>query len=346
MPFDLQGMTAFYTSNIGDTISSMSSSSSDLKYFNKGFYATTSKSANPFVALGYSVSFSAGTTLQISWSGLDGYYSAVSTATGSLDPAFSATKLSQSNNSVSTFSIFAQDKSVLYSDVKSSGSVTLTLDRDVTFIGLGFIRPSFLSSSNSAIQRQWVSIGGSNFVLNISASDPINDAILGSASSLADIANSNRGILGSLDNLTGVLSNEHEQAMEESTNGMRDSYVDSFAPGGSGSTNSSGYSSAVDSSDVEQFASTSQSAQEMMDTGVSPDKVFDFLNDNTDASQGWDSPWGWFSQANANSMDLGGGTPFSFVVHDFWASVPSSVDDDYISFYDLNRQRFLEMLGR
>lgn len=248
------------------------------------------------VAIGLSEKYSAGSVLTVKWSGYvatDTFdlYSGVT----SWDCTTGWFTNSYTNNPSVSYALVDQNNTVLASSLSSSGSVTVTLDHDISFIAIRAAYSGSLDSNQS--HKFWV--GSSSLSFAVAVVDPVESAILDIKVGVQDIAVSNREILDVLKELS--VSASQQSPMEQFENnyldkmeGQLDQIEDMM---------SSANPALPNGGDIAGFASDIQDGLGISGSSFSSSEFSEalsaFSGSEATAAGG---PWEFFTQAVADSL--------------------------------------------
>lgn len=314
-----------FSSLVGYYSGSLKANTTGYQYFYRNYYVGGSSVSNASgysstLAVGVPVTLPSGSRVTVSWSGvaggayrLTGGGNNVSSGSGW---SSSLTAAGYTNTSIasSLVPLYIGDHAgtSLISVDSLSGSVSFELDHDVSAV-LFYVKvqTSMTSLSNSGY-RHYLDV--SSFDISVTSSNPIDDAILGMHSGVSDLVISNRGILDTLEKLTGIASTPSalEQLQDRYMEKMEDQLSqveDMMDPSNTALPNNG---------DIAGFVSDIQDGLGVNGGSFNPSEFSDALSAFGDASStGAGGPWEFFTEAVRDS--LAGDT-----------SPAGLADDDYI----------------
>lgn len=316
------------SSLIGRAGSTIRSNSASRRYFGyaylDGSSSTTPAVKSTILGIGVPVSYSSGTTVTVSWSGLTGgcaqltqlNYSGGTSAISWLDTTYYSGGISYGslvNVPVTIIPVGITDETgILLCDISdyASGNYTFTLSHDVQAITVtAQIQTNSVLNTRKSSYRLY--LDALDFDISVSSSNPIDDAILGMQSGVADIVISNRAILDVLGNIAGSKS-----AMEQ----FEEDYLENF---GDQISKTEDFMSPTNSAlpndgDIAGFVQDIQDGLGLSGSSFNSTEFKDAMSGFTgSAATGPGGPWEFFTQAVADS--LAGDT-----------SSVGLADDDYI----------------
>lgn len=168
--------------------------SNGLSHFWTSYYNSSSRTVlcTFIMYVVYPITITAGTQVTLSWGGLTGSYT---TSSGQAVPALGwASNASSGATSLSSFSVVDSTYASLATVTASSGSVTVTLPRDTSFIGFSCSTPNFYAP---AVGSCYAYLGLTS--MSITIPDPPNEE-------LAELKAINYNTNSSANTLSGILS--------------------------------------------------------------------------------------------------------------------------------------------
>lgn len=306
----------------GSSISGPVSNSNGYIYFNYGAAMLKGSSQTYRIVAGYQNLYTSGTQVTVSCSSLTGYYHNPQKNTSGGYQYWQSSKISEANSLITSFDVYDSSFNVLATITSSSRTVTFTLTRDVSFIGIGFSR-SFTSSGDLYYFGMSLGLSGFNIatVVPPTTEEQILDSVNAIRSGVANVANTNQGILSgvndiadSMNNLAGIVGTpsameQFEQKYLESMEDQLDKVESMLSPDNPALPNNGDVAGFV--SDIQDGLGLSGSS---FNASEFAEATSAFGGTSATAAGG---PWEFFTQAVADS--LAGDT-----------SSVGLADDDYI----------------